>query len=256
MNSGTTLTQNDRAIIIIGDPGTRKTTLCLHFPKPYFLDCDGNLSAPVEQTGIRSFYFDRATHDAEGKEIHPIDRYLHCIGCLNVAAASPDVETIIIDSLTSLVDIILAEIMRQEHGTAALNEKMKDLAHNKSMRIQDWGKFAFILKNLVTKLRTCGKTIVFTAHNSFEKDEVDSRFKQFINCPGQSKSTISGLFTDCWHTFLQITGVGPTAKHEFLVRTLPVSETDHRGVKSSFKNLKRINTFDEVIAEINKLKTP
>lgn len=253
MNQGTSLTATDRAIIIIGDPGTRKTTLCLSFPSPYFLDCDGNMSAPVEQTGIRNFFYDRATHDSEGKEIHPILRFQHCVKCLNEAVAHPDIKTIIVDSLTSFTDIVLAEIMRQEHGATAATETARDAAHNKPMRIQDWGKFAFLLKNIVTKLRTCGKTIVFTAHNNFEKDEVDSRFKQFINVPGQSKTTLSGLFTDCWHTFLEVKGIGEAAKHNFLVRTLPVSDVDHRGVKSSFKNLKRINTFEEVIAELKKL---
>lgn len=253
MKSASDLHTNDRAIIIIGDPGTRKTTLCLHFPAPYFLDCDGNLSAPVEQTGIRSFYYDRATHDSTGAEIHPINRFLHCVKCLNEAVASPDVKTIIVDSLTSFTDIILSEIKRQEHGAAAVTDAARDIVDAKAMRIQDWGKFAFLLKNIVTKLRSCGKTIVFTAHNNFEKDEVDSRFKQFINVPGQSKSTISGLFTDCWHTFMEVKGMGDAAQHRFLVRTLPVNEIDHRGVKSSFKNLKRINTFDEVIAEIKKL---
>ena len=87
----------------------------------------------------------------------------------------------------------------------------------------------------------------------FDKDEVDQRFKQFINIPGKSKSTMSGFFTDCWHTFLEVKGLGDAAKHNFMVRTLPVNEIDHRGVKSSFKALKRINTFDEVIAEICKL---
>src|SRR5690606_29900600 len=139
MNSGSTLTANDRAIIIIGDPGTRKTTLCLSFPSPYFLDCDGNLSAPVEQTGIRDFYFDRATVDAEGNAIHPINRFLHCVKCLNEAVSNPLVKTIIIDSLTSFTDIILSEIKRQEYGAAAVTESAKDLADAKSMRIQDWG---------------------------------------------------------------------------------------------------------------------
>jgi hypothetical protein len=253
MKQGTTLPPSDKAIIIIGDPGTRKTTLALHFPQPYFLDCDGNLSAPVEQTNIHSFLYDSAARDDTGAIIHPILRYQHCISCLNQAAASPDVRTIIIDSLTSFTDILLSEVRRQEFGASAATDLARDAADNKAMRIQDWGKFAFLIKNLITKLRTCGKIIVVTAHNSFEKDEVDSRFKQFINVPGQAKTTISGLFTDCWHTFMEVKGVGETAKHNFLVRTLPVSEVDHRGVKSSFRNLKRINTFDEIITEIRKL---
>ena len=253
MKSGTTLPASDKAIIIIGDPGTRKTTLALNFPQPYFLDCDGNMSAPVEQTGITSFLYDSAARDDSNNIIHPLLRFQHCIACLNAAAASDSVRTIIIDSLTSFTDIILSEVRRQEFGASAATDPARDIADAKAMRIQDWGKFAFLIKNIITKLRTCGKIIVVTAHNSFEKDDVDSRFKQFINVPGQSKSTISGLFTDCWHTFMEVRGVGDAAKHNFLVRTLPINEIDHRGVKSSFRNLSRINTFDETITEIRKL---
>lgn len=253
MKTGNTLPPSDKAIIIIGDPGTRKTTLALHFPSPYFLDCDNNLSAPVEQTNIRNFFYDSATRDDAGQIIHPLLRYRHCLTKLNIAATSPEIKTIVLDSLTSLTDIIISEIKRQEHGLAAATETAQDAADAKALRIQDWGKFSALVKQLVTKLRTCGKIIVVIAHNNFEKDEVDNRFKQFINIPGQSKSTISGLFTDCWHTFMQISGVGAMAKHEFLVRTLPVSETDHRGVKSSFPGLKRVNTFEEVVNELSKL---
>jgi hypothetical protein len=253
MKSGTTLTTSDKAIILIGDPGSRKTTLALHFPSPYFLDCDGNMSAPVEQTGITTFKYDQASRDDDGNLIHPLLRYQHCIACLNAAAADPTIRTIIIDSLTSFTDILLSEVRRQEFGNTAATDAARDLADAKAMRIQDWGKFAFLIKNLVTKLRTCGKIIVFTAHTSFEKDEVDSRFKQFINVPGQAKGTISGLFTDCWHCFMEVKGVGESSQHNFLVRTLPISEIDHRGVKSSFKGMKRINTFPEIIEIIKKL---
>lgn len=253
MNSGTSLTTNDRAIIVIGDPGTRKTTLCLHFPSPYFIDCDGNLSAPVEQTGIREFFYDRATHKDDGTLVHPLNRYWHCIECLNHAVIDPNIKTIIIDSLTTFTDIIVNEIKRKEFGLVAVTDKAKDDAQNTTMRIQDWGTFYMMITDFITKMRGCGKLFVLIAHTNFDKDKVDQRFKQFINVPGKSKNCLSGFFTDCWHTYMTVTGIGAAVKHEFLVRTLPVSESDHRGVKSSFKNLKRVNTFDEVIAEIKKL---
>jgi len=268
MQQGTTLKRSDRAIIIIGDPGVRKTTLALHFPKPYFFDCDGNLSAPVEQTKIRDFLYDAATHTDTGIWVHPLLRYQHCVACLNSANAPPDVETIIVDSLTTFSDIIMSEVMRQEHGqqynlaaylklepdARAKQDKLMDAMNAKGMRIQDWGKFLFLLKGFVSTMRTCGKTFVLISHNNYEKDEVDGRYKQFINVPGQSKTTMSGLFTDCWHVFLSITGVGESATHAFKVRTLPISDTDHRGIKSSFPGLKRINSFDEVIKVLKELK--
>jgi hypothetical protein len=268
MQNGTNLKRSDRAIIVIGDPGVRKTTLALHFPKPYFFDCDGNLSAPVEQTKIRDFNYDSATTTDTGVWIHPLLRYQHCVTSLNAAVASEAVETVIVDSLTTFSDIVMSEVMRQEHGSQfslktyldkdadvrAKADKLMDIANAKGMRIQDWGKFLFLLKGFVSTMRTCGKTFVLISHNNYEKDEVDGRFKQFINVPGQSKTTMSGLFTDCWHVFLSVIGVGDSVKHEFKVRTLPISDTDHRGIKSSFPGLKRINSFDEVIEVLKELK--
>jgi hypothetical protein len=268
MKDGTTLTRSDRAIIIIGDPGVRKTTLALHFPKPYFFDCDGNMSAPVEYTKIREFNYDSSTSDDAGVYIPALLRYQHCIRCMNSAVFSSEVDTIIIDSLTTFSDIILSEVMRQEHGGAhslltymkkspddrVKDQKLMDVINAKGMRIQDWGKFLFLLKGFVLNMRTCGKTFVIISHNNYEKDEVDGRFKQFINVPGQSKTTMSGLFTDCWHVFMSISGLGDSAKHEVKVRTLPISDTDHRGIKSSFPGLKRLNSFEEVIKVMKELK--
>jgi hypothetical protein len=269
MKSGSDLKRSDRAIIIIGDPGVRKTTLALHFPKPYFFDCDGNLSAPVEYTKIRDFSYDSSTYTDDGVFIPALLRYQHCTRCLNAAVPDPSVETVIIDSLTTFSDIILSEVMRQEHGGThtllsylkkspedrAKDIKLMEAINAKGMRIQDWGKFLFLLKGFVLNMRTCGKTYVLISHNNYEKDEVDGRFKQFINVPGQSKTTMSGLFTDCWHVFLSVTGIGEAAKHDFRVRTLPISDTDHRGVKSSFPGLKRMNTFEEVVKVMQTLKS-
>lgn len=253
MKSGNELKFTDRAIIIVGDPGTRKTTLALHFPSPYFLDCDGNMAAPVEQTGIRDFFYDSAVRDDDGKLIHPADRFIHCVKCLNAAAIDPRIKTIIIDSLTTFSDIVLSEVLRQEFGSAAVTSAAKDAADFKTMRIQDWGKFAKLMKNFFSQLRTCGKTVVVIAHNSIDKDEADSRYKTFLNVPGQAKNTLSGLFTDCWNTVCIVTGIGPTLKHDFMVRTLPINDNDHRGIKSSFKNLDRIASFASVVAELKKL---
>ena len=252
MKHGNELQPTDRAIIIVGDPGTRKTTLALHFPSPYFLDCDGNMAAPVEQTRIRDFFYVSAIRDDDGKLIHPADRFLWCVKCLNVAVIDPRIKTIVIDSLTTLSDIILSEVLRQEFGTAAVTDSAKDAADFKTMRIQDWGKFAKLVKNFFSKLRTCGKTLVVIAHNAIDKDETDARYKTFLNVPGQAKNTLSSLFTDCWNTRCVVTGIGAAQKHEFPIRTLPLGDNDHRGIKSSFPALGRMATFEAVVAEIRK----
>lgn len=254
MKPGTSITTSDKAIIIVGDPGSRKTTLALHFPRPYFLDCDGNMAAPVDQTGIRDFFHDSACRDDAGELIHPLDRFNWCVRCLNIAAASPDVDTIVIDSLTTLTDIIFSEIKRQEHAVAGMTPEAKTLVDAKAMRQQDWGKFAAIMKNLMTKLRTANKILVVIAHNNIDKGDADARYMTFLNVPGMCKNTLSGLFTDCWNTFCDIQGIGAASTHKFCIRTLPVSDTDVRGIKSSFKGMKRIMTFDELLPIIKSLK--
>jgi hypothetical protein len=253
MRTGDNLTLANKAIIICGDPGTRKTTLALHFPAPYFFDCDNNMAAPVEQTGITNFKYDMAARDDDDKLIHPLDRFLHCAKCINAAAADPTIRTIVVDSLTTFADILLSEVRRQEFGAMAASWEAKDAADAKTMRIQDWGKFAWLLKNFFSKLRTCGKTVVVIAHNIVDKDEADARYKSFLNVPGQSKTTLSGLFTDCWTTQCEVTGIGAAAQRKFTVRTLPLSDTDHRGVKSSFKSLGYSNTFEDVVKQLKTL---
>lgn len=254
MKDGNSITVANKAILICGDPGTRKTTLALHFPSPYFFDCDNNLAAPVEQTGIRSFFYDSAARKDDGTYIHPLDRFIHCVTCINAAVAHPDIKTIVIDSLTTFSDILLAEVRRQEFGSMAVTDDAKDAADNKTLRIQDWGKFGQLLKNFFTKFRTCGKTIVVIAHNIIEKDEADNRYKIFLNIPGQSKVYFSGLFTDTWFTQCEVSGVGPAKKHEFIVRSLPLHDYDHRGAKSSLVGIRPRMLHEDVIKVLKKLQ--
>ena len=246
MQSASSLTTSDLAVLIVGDPGARKTTLACHFPSPYFFDVDGNLAAPINylrSTGmdVTSIKFDRGTVDDHGTLIPPADRYLHMVKCLNVAAADPTVKTIILDSLTTLTDILLSEVKRQE--------KLSDTA---TLRIQDWGKFSYLIRDLITKMRTCGKIFVVLAHNKMEQDESDKRWKLFLNLPGNNATTVSGLFTDVWNPYPVISGLGSAQTHKWMIRALPASETDHRGIKSSL-GLPVITPYEDLVKKIKTL---
>lgn len=248
MKSSTLLPPNDLAILLVGDPGCRKTTLALQFPSPYIFDADCNMSAPLEflsktNPALKStVFYDRATIDDDRKEIPPQLRYGHMSKCLNQAFLDPNIRTIICDSLTSIVDILISECKR----LAARPETAE-------MRIQDWGTFGGLLKNLVTKLRASGKITIFTGHNRVEKDESDGRWKYFLNIPGQSSTLLSGLFTDVWNPYPAITGVGSAQTHTWRIRALPSSDVDHRGIKSSF-GFKVVEDYDAVVKVIKTLK--
>lgn len=247
MKSATLLPPNDLAILLVGDPGSRKTTMALQFPRPYIFDADNNMSAPLEflaksNPSIKNLvYYDRANVDDKGVEIPPPGRYAHMVACFNAAAASPDIDTIIGDSLTAIVDILISECKRQA-GRPETAE----------MRIQDWGSFGYLTKNLVTKLRSSGKITIFTGHNRVEQDEADKRWKYFLNIPGQSATLLAGLFTDVWNPYPSITGIGAAQTHTWKVRCLPNSDVDHRGIKSSF-GFKVVEDYDTIIKRIKSI---
>ncbi len=245
------------AILIVGDPGTRKTSLCLQFPKPYIFDADNNLAGPTRAYPDIEFSFDNGHVTSEdwvdkklgvdykeGDAIKPEHRYLWMAKCLNEASKSDEVQTIVVDSLTSVSEFIMSEIKRQE--------RMKDDA---TMRIQDWGKYSYFLKNLVVQLKTTEKLVVFTAHNVVDKDESDGRFKTFLAVPGQSKHTLSGLFNDVWCNYLKQSGAGSAQKHEWRVRTLPNGDNDHRGLKESLGLDKTFKWGTEPLMFLDRLKS-
>ncbi len=249
MKSALDLPINDLAILLVGDPGSRKTTLALQFPGVYIFDCDKNMSAPlnylkqIDSSLPSKIHYDHAYTDDEGKPIPPAQRYAHFTKCITLATKDPSIQTIIVDSLTAFVDVLVSEVKRQASR-----------ADNLEMRIQDWGTFGGLLKHVVTQLRTSGKIVVFTGHNRVEKDESDGRWKYFLNIPGQSSTLLSGLFTDVWNPYPHITGIGSTQKHEWKVRCLPSSETDHRGIKSSL-GFKVVEDYNTVVERVKALHT-
>ena len=107
------------AILIVGDPGTRKTSLCLQFPKPYIFDADNNLAGPARAYPDTAFSFDNGhvvSEDwvekqlgvdyKEGDPIKAEHRYLWMAKCLNEASSSDEIETIVVDSLTSVSEYV------------------------------------------------------------------------------------------------------------------------------------------------------
>lgn len=254
MKSATTIPPNDLAILIVGDPGTRKTTLALQFPSPYIFDADCNMAAPLDflkksnPAIASSIFYNRATEDDDGKPIPRKDAFEWMNKCLNAAYLDPNIRTVIVDSMSALNDILIMECKRQANPT--FTEEQLDKF---TMRIQDWGTFGGLIRKWVMKLRAGKKILILTAHQKMEQDEADKRWKLFLNVPGQSATNVSGMFTDVWNTYPAITGIGTNQAHVWKIRTLPADDNDHRGVKSSF-GLANVVNYDDVVKRVKELK--
>jgi hypothetical protein len=180
-------------LLLVGAPKSGKTSFALQFPKPYIADCDNNISGPqryLEERNLNpKFYYDVIDIDEQGNEVPAAKRWTRLTDNLKVAVASAEVETIVVDSLSKLSDNLIEHIMGYE--------KIQQ------MRIQDWMSYQNLMKKLITFLRSSGKYVIFVAHETVEKDELDGVLKYFVSLPSKLRDTIGGMFTDVWRTEYQ-----------------------------------------------------
>lgn len=243
MKSATTIdTKRKSTFLFIGTPGSGKTSTALHFPKPFIFDCDDNVTSAIKYTGITAFLHSSPYVDDDGKPVPPVSRYARLASELNAAAMSPDVETIIIDSLTTLVDILCSEAKR-----------LGGIANDAQMRIQDWGVFGGLMRHLVMSLKASGKIVIFIGHTEVEQDEATKQWFSFVSFPGKARTILPGLFTDVLLFTCQISGFGAGAKTQRIIRTDPENGTDMRGLKDTFRLPPTVPLDDFIKTHIPKL---
>jgi len=227
-----------KSILILGRPGSGKTTLALQFPKPFVLDCDENMKGPVRylsnKTGTTPWFkYDTPLIDKLGVALPRQIRMDRVQELLNEALADPEIETIIIDSLTTLIDFIFDKIRATATGTNAPRFGDGKKTQDDPLRIQDWGVFASILKQLIFTLKASSKRIVFIGHITSDKDELSKLILNFIACPGQMGNIISGLFEEVWQTEVKASGADASLKAEYKVRTVGDARSEALGLKSA-----------------------
>lgn len=217
------------ALLLLGPPGSRKTTLCTQLPRPCIIECDNNINGPARFTKNSGLKTDVEVKiplfDTAGKIILPGARWDRTCLLTNEAINSPDFDTVVVDSLTTLVDFALDKI-RVVQGRGAPTEANPI---GGALQIQDWGAFATLMKHFIVTTKASGKLIVFTGHVMTDKDELGGYLKQFIACPGQLKETIAGYFDDCWILSME----EDKGVYTNMLRTVPALRQDALGLKTS-----------------------
>lgn len=209
-------------ILIKGDSGGGKTYKAAQFPKPAIFNFDNNLSGllklPAEvrrNIKIVNPFLDSKT----GKRLDDQKVWANFVAQLAEVCADPSVQTIIIDSLTTMAAILTDQILQSGDPS-------------KRMEIQHWGDFSRYMKWFGEHLLCApglDKHIVVLAHESIKEDKLSGRVKYLLNIGGETKSNFDLYFTDCWRVYTKA-GKDKTKPVEYWVRSLP---TDYHTAKSS-----------------------
>lgn len=192
-DSSTPLTSK-LAILLVGPPGARKTTLALQFPNLYIIDCDGNLAGPAraikKYNATLSFKYDSVA-EKDGKPVETKDQYNRILDLMAEARAATDVEWVCLDGMSALNDILIDKIMAEQKISY--------------MEARNWSTFkSDATKVLFTKARHLGKNLIVTAHEVRIEHNHPTQlmttildgYEPFIQ--GGTRERLGGYFTDVW----------------------------------------------------------
>lgn len=227
------------AWLLIGNPGTGKTTLCTQLPKPIIIELDNNIAGAANEVKRQQLSSDAeivVPHIRDdGTIVERRDRYQALAKILDGALRNPEYQTIVVDSLTALTDYMFDEVRRQNGkkigDTIGFSQSSKTLDENLSL--PDWGAFMGLLKHFIITCKASGKLFVLTAHTMTDKDELAGFLKTYIACPTSMKETIAGYFDEVIRLQKVEEGTGAAKKTIIKLQTVPGNREESLGLKTS-----------------------
>jgi hypothetical protein len=176
--------------LFYGDIGSGKTRAASTFPNPYFINTDKGLRTLKDS---RHPFIDLSRDD---KIYETIILLLNDIrnGKNGFGPDEPlgNIQTIVIDGLTSLGELLLKEAMKENRPA------IKDLSKEKA-QFDDYGMLRQRFWSITTLLQDMKKNVVATCWPMLEKDEETGRLVGRPNIVGSFRETVGGYFDEYYY---------------------------------------------------------
>lgn len=195
--------------LLMGSLGTWKTAWCAGWPNPFFLSVtsEGGDDTLIKYPSIAVSMLE-ASRYAEMPPVfnvlkprtHPIrsiQEFNQWVGWIAQNHAQWNVSTVVVDSLTYLIDMWVAEHTKDRRSDSGWRAAQK-AGKADLMRAPDWGMLNNFLRDTRVVLANCGLNVIYTCLDSpqYETDERDMMKRRLVSIEpmvtGKSKVTLPG----------------------------------------------------------------
>lgn len=173
--------------LLVGPSGAGKTHLCGTFPSPYIVDCDKGLAT------LRDKHLPFFTIEAYTKAYHVVLEIMKAVKMQAAPFDSLKVETLVVDSLTSLSDLMELELVKYPREASAE-------ANKEVMSLPDFRVHRRRILNLVRYAQDLPVHVLFTANLKTDKDEITGSLIQVPSVAGaQLPTEMTALFDEVYY---------------------------------------------------------
>lgn len=250
--------------LVIGAPGAGKTELAATFPNPFFCDCDNGLRT-LKTPGFKRRHPDvdlsKIKFASVSEEVNEFGMFtkaqavFDALNAMEAAIEDPEVETIVLDSLTSF-SFFAMNIGLELNAKIGSKGKSQSLSfarqHNfLNLTQADFGAQMNVIQQVFDKLTSnrVRKHVIVLAHEKITKSkDGDMILKREPLITGDAlRGNIGRWFDDVW--FIETTGTGKDA-----TRTLkPESDFTRASAKSRSGLEEEIEnpTYEKIMAALS-----
>lgn len=197
-------------LLLKGAPGTGKTYLCGQLPDAVVINMDNNLSGLRQlPEGTRNkLRIVNPRFSEDEKQLPGPKVFDNMIKQLTKVCEDDSVKTIILDSVTTMAELLMDKIIGSSNPSVAA-------------KIQHYGEFTRYMKWFGDDLlcaQDLDKNIVFIAHEQLIMDSTTQETKYALNMVTKMKDSFELYFTDCWRTYTKVPTAGEV---QYRIRTAP-----------------------------------